>query len=319
MATLRELYRVAVQKGRENDPRGEAGIKRVLAEARKQREDLPADRRWEFDEERLDNPFTDTRILFGDPDTLVERVLVGIDMGIGELLLADRLAQKGRAVDLVAAHHPEGRALADLDQVMPVQADIWRRFGVPIHYGDMVMNARQAEIRRHFHADNTEQAVRAAELLGLPFLCCHTPADNSVQDFIQRRLDELGEDGTVDELMAMLKTIPEYRAAVLQGTGPLLFQGDEHVRTGRIMADMTGGTSGPADALDKLAAAGVGTIVGMHMSEDRRKKAEELHLNIVIAGHMASDSLGMNLVLDEWERLGVEIVPCSGMIRVSRA
>ena len=62
----------------------------------------------------------------------------------------------------------------------------------------------------------------------------------------------------------------------------------------------------------------MGTIVGMHIGEERRKKAQEFHLNVVIAGHMASDSLGMNLVLDEWARLGVEIVPCSGLIRVSR-
>jgi hypothetical protein len=33
---------------------------------------------------------------------------------------------------------------------------------------------------------------------------------------------------------------------------------------------------------------------------------------------MASDSLGMNLFLDELERQGIEIVPCGGLIRVSR-
>jgi hypothetical protein len=33
---------------------------------------------------------------------------------------------------------------------------------------------------------------------------------------------------------------------------------------------------------------------------------------------MASDSLGMNYILDEYEKKGIEIIPCSGMIRVSR-
>jgi polysaccharide deacetylase 2 family uncharacterized protein YibQ len=41
-------------------------------------------------------------------------------------------------------------------------------------------------------------------------------------------------------------------------------------------------------------------------------------MNIVIAGHMSSDSLGMNLWLDELEKRGIEIVPCGGLIRVSR-
>lgn len=318
MATLGELYELTVRLGREADPRGENGVRRILADARKELDALPEDRRWEFDQERLTNPYTDTRILFGRPDTEVGRLLVGIDVGVAELLLADRLTEKDRPIDLVVAHHPEGRALADLDLVMPVMADIWRSFGVPVHYGDMVLSERRGEVKRGFHANNNQQVVAAARLLDLPFLCCHTPADNNVQAYVQGRCDELGEDATVAELIAMLKTIPEYREAVIQGTGPMLFQGDEDARVGRVMADMTGGTSGPADSLERIAAAGVGTIVGMHIGEDRRKKAQKLHLNVVIAGHMASDSLGMNLVFDHWERAGVEIVPCSGMIRVRR-
>jgi len=33
---------------------------------------------------------------------------------------------------------------------------------------------------------------------------------------------------------------------------------------------------------------------------------------------MSSDSLGVNLFLDELEKQGIEIVPCSGFTRVSR-
>ena len=53
-------------------------------------------------------------------------------------------------------------------------------------------------------------------------------------------------------------------------------------------------------------------------SEKNRKKAEENNLNVVIAGHDSSDSIGMNLFLDELEKKGVEIIPCSGLIRISR-
>ncbi|MDZ4064221.1 MAG: NGG1p interacting factor NIF3, partial [Coriobacteriia bacterium] len=70
---------------------------------------------------------------------------------------------------------------------------------------------------------------------------------------------------------------------------------------------------------DRLSQAGVGTLVGMHYSEEHRKHAEELKLNLVIAGHISSDTLGMNLVLDEIEKAGdVEIITVSGMIRVKR-
>jgi putative NIF3 family GTP cyclohydrolase 1 type 2 len=316
---LHELYETAVRLGRERDPQGEEGIKRVLDEARKEYEELPEERRWEFDRERLTNPYADARILWGDPETEVTRLMVGIDAGTGEMLLADRLREKGRPLDAVLVHHPEGRALADLPAVMQVQADVWRRYGVPVHLGDALISERALEIRRHFHADNTERAVTAARLLGIPFMCCHTPSDNAVHTFLTERLESLGEDARVKDVIALLKELPEYQEAVRQGTGPTLFAGEESLRAGRIMLEMTGGTSGPVEVLEKYAAAGVGTLVDMHMGEEHRKKAAELKLNVVIAGHMASDSLGMNLVVDQFERLGVDILPVAGFIRVSRA
>ena len=69
---------------------------------------------------------------------------------------------------------------------------------------------------------------------------------------------------------------------------------------------------------EKISQAGIGTIMGMHMGEEHRKEAEKNHINVVIAGHMASDSLGMNLFLDELEKKGITVVPCSGLIRVKR-
>ena len=78
-----------------------------------------------------------------------------------------------------------------------------------------------------------------------------------------------------------------------------------------MVVDMTGGTEGPKEALDRLSAAGVGTLVGMHYSEEHRKHAEELKLNLVIAGHISSDVLGMNLVLDRIEALGDVAVYCT--------
>jgi putative NIF3 family GTP cyclohydrolase 1 type 2 len=315
---LQDMYETAVRSGIVADPRGEDGVKLLLERVRKDYEALPADKRWEFDLECLSNPFVDTRILVGAPDTEVKSVIVGIDMEVGEVLLADTLRKQGRSVDLLLAHHPEGRALARLDEVMGVQADVWRSFGVSISYGDAVLDERMAEIMRALHPRNNERSVAAARLLGLPFMCCHTPADNNVNKYLQAKCDELGTDGTVDELVDLLKGIPEYRDAVLQGMGPVIFEGSGSRRTGKIMLDMTGGTSGPVDSLSKLAAAGVGTIVGMHMGEDHRKKAKEEKISVVIAGHYASDSLGMNLIIDEYEREGVEVIACSGFTRVSR-
>ena len=52
----------------------------------------------------------------------------------------------------------------------------------------------------------------------------------------------------------------------------------------RSCAGVRKNSSAPADRGGKLAAAGVGTIVGMHMGEDHRKRAKEEKISVVIAG-----------------------------------
>jgi len=62
----------------------------------------------------------------------------------------------------------------------------------------------------------------------------------------------------------------------------------------------------------------VGTIVGMHMSQEHLKNAEKYNINVVIAGHIPSDNLGVNLLLDKVESkfCALDIIPCSGFRRI---
>jgi len=80
---------------------------------------------------------------------------------------------------------------------------------------------------------------------------------------------------------------------------------------------MTGGTGGSKRVFEKLAVSGVGTVVGMHISEEHRKEAAKHHINVVIAGHISSDNIGMNLLLDNILD-GVEVVAASGFRRIAR-
>ena len=46
--------------------------------------------------------------------------------------------------------------------------------------------------------------------------------------------------------------------------------------------------------------------------------AKKAYLNVILAGHMSSDSIGLNLFLDQIEKNGVQIIPVSGVLRVKR-
>jgi len=316
---LSEIYQVCVQAGIETDVRDQAEIDRVLAVARHDFDRLEAADREFYDLERCVNPYADTRIGAGDPESEIRGLLVGIDMEVGEVLLADRLRDKGAPIDLIFAHHPEGPGYANLHEVMYMQADIWAAEGVSIAAGDALIAPRAEEIRRRFSPVNHYRAIDAANLLGFSSLSCHTPADNSVSRFVQDYL-EASRPETLEQLVRSLRRIPEYADAARKGSGPVIVCGSESARPGRVHVDMTGGTEGPVDALVRLSQAGVGTLVGMHYSEEHKKRAEELKLNLVVAGHISSDVLGMNLILDRIERLGDIAIYCtSGMVRVARS
>jgi putative NIF3 family GTP cyclohydrolase 1 type 2 len=312
-----DIYKKFVQMGKEHDPRTLEGVEKVLAHTNKKFTELKEKDKKYFDTDRLTNPYSDTRILNGDPQTDVKRVFVGIDMEAQEVILADRLREKGEKIDLVMAHHPEGRALVALHRVMHLQEDVLAEMGVPINVAEGILASRISEVQRGLMPLNHNRSVDAARLLNLPFMCVHTPADNMVNDYLTKLCDAKKPE-TVGDVMDILMEIPEYQESKMIHAGPKVVLGKEKNRAGKILIDMTGGTGGSEDAYAKLAIAGVGTIVGMHIGEKHRKEAEKNHINVIIAGHMASDSLGMNLLLDVLEKEGIEILTCSGMFRVKR-
>ncbi len=194
-------------------PRGSEGVARVLERAKKEFDELPEDERWEFDQESLVNPYADTRILYGDPETEVSTHPGGHRPGGRRGAAGRQAAREGHVRSTCCWPTILKAGLSPVSKrSWVVQADVWRNFGVSIAYGDAVMSDRMAEITRA-PASAQQRADRAAPpgCLDLPFMCCHTPADNNVNEFVQARCDELGADATVDELLDMLKSIPEYR------------------------------------------------------------------------------------------------------------
>lgn len=316
--TLQEIYDLAIEMGIAADPRGKERVKKVLSRTKKEYEELLEKKKKYFDRESFKNPYSDTRILFGDPKTKVKKVLVGIDIDVGEVLLADRLNQKGEGINLLLGHHPHGAALASLDEVMDLQVDLMASFGVPVNVAESLLKERISQVKRRLGPANHFQSVDAARLLDIPFLVIHTVWDNLGSNFISNYLKKKDLE-TVGDVLEALEALPEFEEAKKGKAGPRITSGNEKNRAGKvIVSGFTGGTEGSKLMYEKLAQAGAGTIVEMHMSEEHFEEAKKHHLNVIVSGHMASDSIGANLFLDTLEKRGVSVIPCSGLIRVKR-
>lgn len=312
--TIKQIYDLAVKMGIDSDLRGKTRVRKYLERAKKKYDKMDKEEKQYFDTEKLTNPYSDTRVLYDSGKKAVKRVMVGIDVEGDELLLADKMGD----IDLAISHHPRGRALADLHNVMELQAQVLADYGVPINIAESVTKPRISEVWRGVNSANHNRSVDMARLLGLGYMCVHTAADNLAAKFV---VDLVGKKKPefVEDILKMLKEIPEYKEAAQNNAGPSLFVGSPENSCGKVaVTEFTGGTGGSKDIYEKMAQAGIGTIIGMHMGEEHRKEAEKHHINVVIAGHISSDSLGLNLFLDELERKGTEIVPVSGLIRVKR-
>ncbi len=316
---LVDIYRNAVKKGISKDPRKLSEITQEFSKAKKEYEKLKGPDKVAFDTERFTNPYADTRVLYGDPQTEITSIMVGIDMESPEILTADRLNERGMSVDLVMAHHPEGAAWANFYDVMKLQVAMLAKFGIPREVGEALLKDRMGEVERAVAPANHQRSVDIARLLDIPYMCCHTPADNHVASYLQNILDKK-KPSKLTEVVEILKDVPEYADGLKKGSGPRILIGDAKKMAGRIFVDMTGGTEGPKKIFPRLSQAGVGTIVCMHLSEEHFKHAKDEHINVVIAGHIARDSIGLNLLLDSLQKMdqGLKIIPCSGFMRVKR-
>jgi len=314
MLTIKEIYNLAIELGRKADFRSKTEIDALLKRAKEKYEKLSGKEKEVFDKENLTNPYADSRILFGDTGKKIKKIMMGIDMKEPELLLADKLGD----IDLVISHHPAGIGLGGLDEVMELQADVLEQYGVPINVAEGLMRKRISEVARGVSASNHNRSVDFAKLLGMSFMCLHTTCDNLAANFLNKGIEKKNPR-YVGDLLDLLLDIPEYKEAAKIKAGPSLFAGSKENRCGKIaLTELTGGTEGSSEIYEKLAYAGIGTVIGMHMSEKHTEAAKKAHVNAVIAGHISSDSIGINLFLDALEKKGIEVVPASGLTRIRR-
>jgi putative NIF3 family GTP cyclohydrolase 1 type 2 len=247
-------------------------------------------------------------------DGEVRRVFVGIDVDVGELLLARQLGADG-----VIAHHPIGsKARLGMAAVIERHEQQLRTAGVADDVAHELMLARKQPVAHAVHSTNYDRVVDAIRQLAIPAMNVHLAADivgrRFFIDFVNRAVGENG--GTVGALIGELKMIPEMEASLVQ---PELWLGRPENAVGRWFVQMAAGTNGGAAIYRTYYEHGVDTILAMHIDDAELRKLQQDQretANLVITGHMPSDSIGINRLIRAMEDRGLEVIAGSGVIRV---
>ncbi|AKL98166.1 NGG1p interacting factor NIF3 [Endomicrobium proavitum] len=316
---LKQIYDYFIAEGIKEDPRGQDKVELDLLKRKEDYDALSKEKKENYDVESLTNPYYDSRILAGSPDLEVKTVLVGIDIETPEILLAKQLNSLGKNIDLVIAHHPEGFAYSTFHNVLNMQAEITSALGVPINISEKLLSVRVREVKNSILPQNNERVEDAARLLEIPLMTAHTVADNHVATFLQKGI-EAARPRFLKDIIEYLNAFPEYKYSAARGQAPHILLGCDDSRCGKVFVDMTGGTEGPIEMLEKLSSAGIGTIVSMHLGTKAVKEAEKYNMNVILAGHISSDNLGLNLLFDKLEKKygKLNFVEASGFRRFRR-
>lgn len=241
----------------------------------------------------------------------IKKVLIGVDMETPELLIGQKLG-----VDLVISHHPNSDSQRiDFHNVMDIQIDKMVEYGVPINRAQKALAKKKAEVALGSHVSNYDRSSSAARLLEIPFMNIHLPADIIGEKFTQKYLDDFTVDkpkATCGDIVDALNELEIYKNAI---ASPVIRVGSESSYAGKVVVLFAGGTNGGTDVYKSYFDAGVGTIVCMHVPEDVRKAVVEQNIgNVIVAGHMASDSIGLNKIIDTLKEKGLDVQKMSGIL-----
>lgn len=316
--TIRELYDFAIERAFAMDPRGEAAIRRQMADLQREYDDLTGKARTLFDVERLTNPFGDTRLLVGDPGAEVRRIVCGINITGSEVLLADRLKDRGQPVDLVVGHHtsPLGGGLGSREDVFWGQRGMLTEFGVPEHLADKLLRTT-ATVTEQRSSDFTANQI--AEALEMPLMTIHGPADLYLFHEGYRVLRE-DQPRTVGDLVEISDSWPEVQWLIERGVATQIAVGEAKNPLGRVYCCFYGGWNPTPEVFAALCDAGCGTLWVVATGEALNEVARQRHVSIVVTPHMPADNVGINGLFDDaMTRFGdFEVVETSNYMRVDR-
>lgn len=232
----------------------------------------------------------------------IKKVLFGIDAGAPEILLAKQLG-----CDAVIAHHPiGGTAAVNVYQVFKRHIKQMVSAGIPKDEAEKAASKKLEQLEVEAHIRNYEHAVDVARLLKMPYMNIHTPLDEVGRRKMSEQISSrIQKNSTVQDVVSALKELPEFKNAT---TEIKIRLGKAENPAGKVMVSHGAGTNGGYEIAKAYFKHGVGTLIYIHISPgDLERLKADGKGNLIVTGHIASDSVGINPFIHELEKKDVSV------------
>jgi len=134
----------------------------------------------------------------------------------------------------------------------------------------------------------------------------HSPCDEIGRKIMIQAVKGLDSSARVSDMVSQLNSLPEYRNAQTRIEVRL---GSPKNRLGKLAISHAAYTNGGFDVAKAYFQHGVNTVSYIHISDaDLARLVDEKKGNLVVTGHIASDWLGLNRLIVELEKNGVDAI-----------
>jgi len=232
----------------------------------------------------------------------IRKILFCIDAGVPELLLAKQLGY-----DAVIAHHPPGGTAAiNFFQVFKRHIQQMVKAGVPLEEAEKAVRKKLEELEVENHTRNYAHTVDVAKLLKMPYMNIHTPLDEVGRRIMSEQINSrIRENSTVQDVVSALRELTEFKNAV---TEIKIRLGKAETPAGKVVVSHGAGTNGGYEIAKAYFKHGIGTVVYIHISpNDLEKLKAENKGKLIVTGHIASDSVGVNPLIHELEKRNISV------------
>jgi putative NIF3 family GTP cyclohydrolase 1 type 2 len=235
----------------------------------------------------------------------IRKILFGIDAGVQEILLAQKMH-----CNAVISHHPQGgTAILNFHKMFERHVELMVEAGVPKKEAEQAVQKKRDALEVENHARNYDHNVSVARLLKMPYMNIHAPLDEIGRQRMTKQVKlatEKNPKATVDDIVASLQNLSEFKNA---HTAIKIRLGKASNKAGKVVVSHAAGTNGGYDVAKTFFKYGVGTLIYIHISSSdlEHLRAEGLE-NLIVTGHISSDSVGINPFLAELENKGISVI-----------
>jgi putative NIF3 family GTP cyclohydrolase 1 type 2 len=231
----------------------------------------------------------------------IRKIMLTIDVTTGVLIMAKNLG-----CDAVITHHPIGKTAINFYRVLDRHIDYMRENGISENTAkkSIVELKRRIELRNHTQIYSS--VVDSARLLDMPLVNIHQPCDEYARRVISKKIEDTNPN-LVSELIATLEEIPEFKKA--ENKIQVVY-GRPDSPVGKWVGVIAAGTNGGFQVAKSYFENGISTVLYFHIDYNDLVKLRESAIqgNLVMLGHLAGDSIGLNALGKKLEQKGIQVV-----------